>query len=151
MATVAVALLIVLIGVGAPALFLIRILSGDGAITAHPRINDRNFDAALSSNEYSDPRVEEALQNWMTRALSAEIDRRRLQDQLLQLRAEMARFQGATPDSGAEDRYLALRRLIAKEFHPDFSQALGQEKTIRAEIFKQVWPKIEKIEARYPR
>jgi hypothetical protein len=48
---------------------------------------------------------------------------------------------------GATDRrFDRLKRLIAREFHPDQGAATGIEKQIRAEIFKTVWPRIEDIE-----
>ena len=47
------------------------------------------------------------------------------------------------------DRFDALRRLIAKELHPDFCDGGGIEKLIRAEFFKRVWSQIEEIVERW--
>lgn len=43
-------------------------------------------------------------------------------------------------DSGKFDR---LRRLLARELHPDHCPE--SEKAVRAEIFKRLWPEVERI------
>lgn len=45
----------------------------------------------------------------------------------------------------SDKRFDALRRFLAREFHPDHSKVEGIDKIVRAEIFKHVWPKIEEI------
>jgi hypothetical protein len=45
----------------------------------------------------------------------------------------------------SDKRFDELRRYLAREFHPDHAKAEGIEKLVRAEIFKQVWPKVEEI------
>ena len=43
------------------------------------------------------------------------------------------------------DRFDTLRRLVAKELHPDFCSGGAVEKTLRAEFFKELWPEIERL------
>jgi hypothetical protein len=68
-------------------------------------------------------------EEWRTRALAAED------------RLETERRQPMNPDK----RFDALRRLIAKELHPDFCGGGAIEKLIRSECFKRLWPEIERI------
>ena len=49
-------------------------------------------------------------------------------------------------DGNRDRRFAALRRYLAREFHPDHSTGEGLEKLVRAEIFKKVWLVVEKIE-----
>ena len=44
-----------------------------------------------------------------------------------------------------DDRFDALRRLIAKELHPDFCTGGQLEKLMRQECFKNLWPEIERL------
>jgi hypothetical protein len=46
-------------------------------------------------------------------------------------------------------RYSALRRSLAKLFHPDHSSGSSFEKAIRQELFKEIWSEIDIIEKRY--
>jgi len=43
-------------------------------------------------------------------------------------------------------RYAALKRYLAKQFHPDFAPGSGIEKVIRIEIFKEIWGEIESLD-----
>ena len=43
-------------------------------------------------------------------------------------------------------RYAALKRYLAKQFHPDFAPGAGIEKVIRNEIFKEVWSEVERLD-----
>jgi hypothetical protein len=43
-------------------------------------------------------------------------------------------------------RYPALKRYLAKQFHPDFAPATGIEKVIRNEIFKEIWSEVERLD-----
>jgi hypothetical protein len=69
------------------------------------------------------------------------------------LRAEGARKQGAHDTANVTQdvagRYSALRRSLAKLFHPDNSAGSTFEKAIRQEIFKEIWSEIERIEKNY--
>jgi hypothetical protein len=44
-----------------------------------------------------------------------------------------------------DNRFDRLRRLIAKELHPDFCTGGQLEKTVCQECFKRLWPTIERI------
>ncbi len=69
------------------------------------------------------------------------------------LRAEGARKQGgqdtASVTQDVAGRYSALRRSLAKLFHPDNSAGSTFEKAIRQEIFKEIWSEVERIEKTY--
>ena len=43
-------------------------------------------------------------------------------------------------------RYAALKRYLAKQFHPDFAPGNGIEKVIRIEIFKEIWSEVERLD-----
>ena len=47
-----------------------------------------------------------------------------------------------------DDRFDALRRLVARELHPDHCAGGDIEKTVRAEFFKKLWPEIERLAER---
>jgi hypothetical protein len=68
-------------------------------------------------------------EQWKARALAAEE----------QLDSERRRC------SKGDDRFDALRRLIAKELHPDFCSGGALEKLMRQECFKELWPEIERL------
>jgi hypothetical protein len=51
------------------------------------------------------------------------------------------------PSEGSDARYPALRRFLAKRFHPDHAPGDGIEKIIRSEIFKEIWGEIGRIDA----
>jgi hypothetical protein len=71
---------------------------------------------------------------WSARALAAEGNVAGLAAQLSKRQAQ-------------DDRFDSLRRLIAKELHPDFCTGSDIEKAVRAEFFKRVWHKVEEIGA----
>jgi hypothetical protein len=68
-------------------------------------------------------------EEWKTRALTAE---------------QLVEFERRHPTK-VDERFDALRRLIAKELHPDFSTGGGLDKLLRAECFKKLWPEIERL------
>jgi hypothetical protein len=70
--------------------------------------------------------LDQEVDQWKVRAKSAE--------------ARLIEIQSSTDDS----RFEKLRRLIAKELHPDFC-ADGSEKLVRQELFKRIWSKIDQI------
>ena len=72
-------------------------------------------------------------EEWKARALVAEQKATDLTAQLANRRATR------------DDRFDALRRLVARELHPDFCDNGGIEKLIRAEFFKRLWPEIERL------
>jgi hypothetical protein len=47
-----------------------------------------------------------------------------------------------------DERIEALRRLLARELHPDKAKSSTEEAALRAELFKQLWPQIDRIAKR---
>ena len=47
-----------------------------------------------------------------------------------------------------DQRYGALRRFLAKRFHPDHAPGTGIEKLTRGEIFKEIWGEVGRIDGR---
>jgi len=43
-------------------------------------------------------------------------------------------------------RYVSLKRYLAKRFHPDYAPGQGIEKTVRNEVFKEIWSEIERLD-----
>jgi hypothetical protein len=43
-------------------------------------------------------------------------------------------------------RYAALKRFLAKQFHPDYAPGDGIEKIVRNEFFKEIWNEIERLD-----
>jgi hypothetical protein len=56
----------------------------------------------------------------------------------------MLRCRPVIPD----ERFNILRRLVARELHPDHCIGGEIEKVVRAEFFKRLWPEIEQIAGR---
>jgi hypothetical protein len=50
--------------------------------------------------------------------------------------------------SADDRRFSVLRRFLAKQLHPDNASGTDTEKLIRAEIFKQIWSEVGRIEGR---
>ena len=63
------------------------------------------------------------------------------------VKAESARSNKDPQDQTAREdkRIEALRRLLARELHPDKAKSSTEEAALRAEIFKQLWPEIDRI------
>ena len=63
------------------------------------------------------------------------------------LKAESARSDKDPQDQAAREdkRIEALRRLLARELHPDKAKFCTEEAALRAEIFKRLWPEIDRI------
>jgi len=72
---------------------------------------------------------------WQQRALEAEANVKALKATLGELRGT----------GGDDKKFDELRRFLAREFHPDHSKSEGIEKILRAEMFKNIWPKVEDI------
>jgi hypothetical protein len=43
-------------------------------------------------------------------------------------------------------KYVSLKRYLAKRFHPDYAPGQGIEKTVRNEVFKEIWSEIERLD-----
>ena len=57
---------------------------------------------------------------------------------------ELLETERRRPANG-DDRFDRLRRMVAKELHPDFCTAGSLEKLMRQECFKRLWPQIEQL------
>ena len=74
-------------------------------------------------------------QSWKHRALVAEAT---------VLEAETSNIDGR--QNVSDLRYAALKRYLAKQFHPDFAPGTGIEKIVRNEIFKEIWSEIDRLD-----
>ena len=45
-----------------------------------------------------------------------------------------------------DTRYVALKRYLARQFHPDHAPGRGIEKAVRGEIFKEIWSEIDRLD-----
>lgn len=45
-----------------------------------------------------------------------------------------------------DERFSALKKIVARELHPDSDRVSNSERIIREELFKKIWSEIEKIE-----
>jgi len=66
---------------------------------------------------------------WKRRALAAE-----------------ARMLTEEADEMDRQRFGALRRVLARELHPDYAPADRGDMSLREALFKSIWPKVEQIE-----
>jgi hypothetical protein len=76
-------------------------------------------------------------ESWKVRALMAE--------------AESLEATAKTSNNGgcqnvSDLRYAALKRYLAKRFHPDYAPGQGIEKTVRNEVFKEIWSEINRLD-----
>jgi hypothetical protein len=71
-------------------------------------------------------------EEWRGRALSAE--------------AKLAEAATKGDSEHGADRYAALKRYLAKQFHPDNAPGPGIEKMVRSEIFKEIWSEIDRLD-----
>jgi hypothetical protein len=76
-------------------------------------------------------------ESWKVRALMAEAE-------LLEATAKTRNNGGC--QNVSDLRYAALKRYLAKRFHPDYAPGQGIEKTVRNEIFKEIWGEIERLD-----
>jgi hypothetical protein len=81
--------------------------------------------------------VDEQRESWKRRALVAEM-------KLLEATANISNDHGG--QSVSDLRYAALRRYLAKQFHPDYAPGNGIEKIVRNEIFKEIWSEIDRLD-----
>ena len=70
--------------------------------------------------------------SWKRRALTAE--------------AQLAETSNNGSRSVSDIRYPALKRYLAKQFHPDYSPGNGIEKILRNEVFKEIWTEIDRLD-----
>jgi hypothetical protein len=81
--------------------------------------------------------IEQQRESWKVRALMAEA-------QLLEAIAKTSNNGGC--QNSSDLRYAALRRYLAKQFHPDYAPGQGIEKIVRNEIFKEIWGEIDRLD-----
>src|SRR6266516_741978 len=77
----------------------------------------------------------EQRESWKYRALVAEAT-------LL----EVANSNNRDRQNVSDLRYAALKRYLAKKFHPDHAPGHGIEKIVRNEIFKEIWGEVERLD-----
>jgi hypothetical protein len=70
-------------------------------------------------------------ESWKRRALAAE-----------------GRMMTEEADEMDRHRFDALRRLLARELHPDYAPSDHGDIGLREALFKSIWPKVEQIERR---
>jgi hypothetical protein len=79
--------------------------------------------------------IDEQREGWKRRALMAE--------------AKLVEAGANFSDNGGQKvsdlRYAALKRYLAKRFHPDYAPGHGIEKIVRNEIFKEIWSEIDRL------
>jgi hypothetical protein len=79
-------------------------------------------------------RSEQQRESWRHRALVAEAG----------LRAKTSN--NGDCQNVSDLRYVSLKRYLAKRFHPDYAPGQGIEKTVRNEVFKEIWSEIERLD-----
>jgi hypothetical protein len=75
-------------------------------------------------------------ESWKRRALVAEMN-------LLEAALKTGNDSG---QNVSDLRYAALKRYLAKQFHPDHAPGRGLEKVVRNEIFKEIWGEVERLQ-----
>jgi len=81
--------------------------------------------------------IEQQRESWKVRALISEA-------QLLEATAKTTNNDRCRNISDV--RYASLKRCLAKRFHPDHAPGEGIEKSVRNEIFKEIWNEIERLD-----
>jgi hypothetical protein len=89
-------------------------------------------------------------ENEQLRSLSLKLYQQRQSWKHRALLAEATLLETGTSNNGEHQnvsdlRYAALKRYLAKQFHPDFAPGSGIEKVIRIEIFKEIWSEVERL------
>lgn len=90
--------------------------------------------AKVTRLQHAGKTVIEQREQWKSRAIAAEDDVKRLATEL-----------PSRPSVKPDNRFDTLRRLVAKELHPDFCKGGQFEKLMRQECFKKLWPEIERL------
>jgi hypothetical protein len=93
--------------------------------------------------------VDEQRESWRRRAIEAAAKLAEAERRAMEAEAKLAEAADnvpSTPGQNVSDvRYGALRRYLAKQFHPDHAPGYGIEKVVRNEIFKEIWGEIERL------
>jgi hypothetical protein len=80
--------------------------------------------------------IDDQRERWKRRALAAEA-------KLVESAENIGNNGGG--QSVSDLRYAALKRFLAKQFHPDHAPGHGIEKIVRSEIFKEIWSEIDRL------
>ena len=105
--------------------------SGPGDLDAARQVISR-LETQITQLKATRKEVVDQREHWRGRAMRAE--------------AVLKKIDVGSSD-GSDARYPALRRFLAKRFHPDHAPGEGIEKIIRGEIFKEIWGEIGRIDA----
>jgi hypothetical protein len=81
--------------------------------------------------------IDDERESWKRRALMAEM-------KLLEATANLGNNNRG--QNVSDLRYAALKRYLAKQFHPDYAPGHGIEKLVRNEIFKEIWSEIARLD-----
>jgi hypothetical protein len=112
------------------------IRNGQGFGGRQPRPEARDSDPPPAEKE---PELDLAKLKALCQALVIERD-------AWKARAQIRETAAAAEPSGSDEKYRALKKFIAREFHPDNVRADGIERLVRTEVFKTIWAHIEEIE-----
>ena len=90
-------------------------------------------------------------ENEQVRSLSLKLSQQRQSWKRRALIAEATLLETETSNNDERQnvgdlRYAALKRYLAKQFHPDFAPGSGIEKAMRSEIFKEIWSEVERLD-----
>jgi hypothetical protein len=92
-------------------------------------------------------KIDEHRENWKRRALGAEAKLAEAEAKLADAEAKLAEaIVSANRQNVSDLRYAALKRFLAKQFHPDYAPGHGIEKIVRSEIFKEIWMEIDRLD-----
>ena len=85
------------------------------------------------------------------RVVRAEERARRAEERAAMLKIEVERLRASGPHSGGSDegkgdRFATVKRAFARLYHPDQRRDSALEAAVRAEVFNEFWPEIERIE-----
>jgi hypothetical protein len=96
-----------------------------------PQQRIEELEAQVNRLRASGRKIIDQREEWKRRALSAE--------------AKLGEANNGQNGGGA-DRYSALKRYLAKQYHPDRAPGQGIERMARSEIFKEIWGEIERLD-----
>ncbi len=105
--------------------------SGSPHSSSSPQQRIEELEAQVERLRASGRTIIAQREEWKGRALSAE--------------AKLVQADGKEMDDDP-GRYAALKRYLAKQFHPDNTHGSGIEKIVRGEIFKEVWKEIDRLD-----
>jgi len=69
-----------------------------------------------------------------------------LKIEIERLRARAPQASDVPDGESGGDRFAAVKRAFARLYHPDQRRGSALESVVRAEVFNEFWPEIERIE-----